>query len=236
MIIGMPIPAYKAVIGGNAFAHEAGIHQHGILQNRLTYEIMTPESIGRPPSELVLGKHSGRHACKQQLENLGYRLTPEQLDQVFKAVKNLADKKKQIFLEDLEALVLEEVFRIPDKYKLKYLCSISGNMAIPTATLKMEVDGTDEQISEFGVGPVDAVFNAISKLIGRHPKLLKFSINAITGGTDAQGEVTVKLEEGNKTAIGRGSDPDIIVASAKAYINALNRLARKQEEKVWARV
>lgn len=236
MIIGMPIPAYKAIIGGNAFAHEAGIHQHGVLKNRLTYEIMTPESIGRPPSELVLGKHSGRHACKQQLENLGYKLTPEQLDKVFKAVKDLADKKKQIFLEDLEALVLEEIYRIPDKYKLKYLCSISGNMAIPTATLKMEIDGVDEQISEFGVGPVDAVFNAISKLIGRQPKLVKFSINAITGGTDAQGEVTVILEEGNKTAIGRGSDPDIIVASAKAYINALNRLARKQEEKVWAKV
>jgi len=236
MIIGMPIPAYKAIIGGNAFAHEAGIHQHGILKNRLTYEIMTPESIGRPPSELVLGKHSGRHACKQQLENLGYKLTPEQLDKVFKAVKDLADKKKQIFLEDLEALVLEEIYRIPDKYKLKYLCSISGNMAIPTATLKMEIDGVEEQISEFGVGPVDAVFNAISKLIGRQPKLVKFSINAITGGTDAQGEVTVILEEGNKTAIGRGSDPDIIVASAKAYINALNRLARKQEEKIWAKV
>ncbi len=236
MIIGMPIPAYKAIIGGNAFSHEAGIHQHGVIQNRLTYEIMTPESIGRPPSELVMGKHSGRHACKQQLESLGYRLSPEQINLVFEAVKKLADKKKQIFLEDLEALVLEEVYRIPDKYKLKYLCSVSGNMAMPTATLKMEVDGHEEQISEFGVGPVDAVFNAISKLVGRHPRLLKFSINAITGGTDAQGEVTVKIEEGNKTAIGRGADPDIIVASAKAYINALNRLAKKQEEKVWAKV
>lgn len=236
MIIGMPIPAYKAVIGGNAFAHEAGIHQHGVLKNRLTYEIMTPESIGRPPSELVIGKHSGRHALQQQLEQLGYRLTKEQLDTIFEAVKGLADKKKQIFLEDLEALVLEEIYRIPDKYKLKYLCSVSGNMAIPTATLKMQIGDHEEQISEFGVGPVDAVFNAISKLVGKQPKLLKFSVNAITGGTDAQGEVTVKIEEGNKTAIGRGSDPDIIVASAKAYINALNRLARKQEEKIWARV
>ncbi len=236
MIIGMPIPAYKAVIGGNAFSHEAGIHQHGIIQNRLTYEIMTPESIGRPPSELVIGKHSGRHAFKQQIENLGYRLSAEQINQIFDAVKRLADKKKHIFLEDLEALVLEEVYRIPDKYRLKYLCSVSGNMAIPTATLKMEIDGQEKQISEFGVGPVDAVFNAISRLAGRHPKLLKFSINAITGGTDAQGEVTVKIEEENKSAIGRGSDPDIIVASAKAYINALNRLAKKQEEKVWARV
>jgi len=236
MIIGQPIPAYKAVTGGNAFAHEAGIHQHGMLQNKRTYEIMTPESIGRPPSEMVLGKHSGRHACKQRLEQLGYRLSQEQLDHVFEAVKNLADKKKQVYVEDLEALVLEEIYRIPDKYKLLYLSSLSGNMAIPTATLKMEIDGEEEQLSEFGVGPVDAVFNAICQLVGKCPRLVRFSVNSITGGTDAQGEVTVKLEDGERTSIGRGSDPDIIVASAKAYINALNRLARKQEERVCAKV
>ncbi len=236
MIIGQPIPAYKAVIGGNAFAHEAGIHQHGMLKNKQTYEIMTPESIGRPPSEMVMGKHSGKHAVRKRLEELGYRLTPEQLDVVSQAVKNLADKKKQVFVEDLEALVLEEVYRLPDKYKLLYLSSLSGNMAIPTATLKMSIDGEEEQLSEFGVGPVDAVFNAICQLAGRCPKLLRFSVNAITGGTDAQGEVTVKLEDGPRTAIGRGSDPDIIVASAKAYINALNRLARKEEDRVWAKV
>jgi 2-isopropylmalate synthase len=236
MIIGQPIPAYKAVIGGNAFAHEAGIHQHGLLQNKQTYEIMTPESIGRPPSEMVLGKHSGRHACQKQLEDLGYRLDQEQLTQVFEAVKALADKKKQVFVEDLEALVLEEIYRIPDKFKLVYLSSLSGNMAIPTATLKMSVDGVEEKLSEFGVGPIDAVFNAICQLAGRCPKLLRYSVNAITGGTDAQGEVTVKLEDGKRTAVGRGSDPDIIVASAKAYINALNRLARKEEERVCAKI
>ena len=236
MIIGQPIPAYKAVTGGNAFAHEAGIHQHGMLQNKQTYEIMTPESIGRPPSEMVMGKHSGRHACKQRLEQLGYRLSQEQLDHVFEAVKSLADKKKQVYVEDLEALVLEEIYRIPDKYKLLYLSSLSGNMAIPTATLKMEIDGEEEQLSEFGVGPVDAVFNAICQLVGKCPRLVRFSVNSITGGTDAQGEVTVKLEDGERTSIGRGSDPDIIVASAKAYINALNRLARKQEDRVCAKV
>lgn len=236
MIIGQPIPAYKAVIGGNAFAHEAGIHQHGMLQNKQTYEIMTPESIGRPPSEMVLGKHSGRHACQRQLEDLGYRLDQEQLTHIFAAVKSLADKKKQVFVEDLEALVLEEIYRIPDKYKLIYLSSLSGNMAIPTATLKLSVDGVEEKLSEFGVGPIDAVFNAICQLAGRCPKLLRYSVNAITGGTDAQGEVTVKLEDGDRTSIGRGSDPDIIVASAKAYINALNRLARKEEERVCARI
>lgn len=232
LIIGQPISAYKAVVGGNAFAHEAGIHQHGMLQNKQTYEIMTPESIGRPPSEMVMGKHSGRHACKQRLEQLGYRLQPEQLDIVFAAVKKLADIKKQVFVEDLEALVLEEVFRIPDKYKLLYLSSLSGNMAIPTATLKIVVDGEEKQLSEFGVGPIDAVFNGICKIVGRSPELQRFSVNAITGGTDAQGEVTVKLEEGERMAVGRGSDPDIIVASAKAYINALNRLAKREEDAV----
>ncbi len=236
MIIGQPIPAYKPIIGSNAFAHEAGIHQHGVLQNRLTYEIMTPETIGRPPSEIILGKHSGRHACEKKLEELGYRLTKEQIDVVFKAVKALADKKKHVYLEDLEAIVLEEIYRIPDKYKLIYLSAISGNMAIPTATLKMEVDGEEKQLSDFGVGPVDAVFNAISKLVGKKPKLLRYSVNAITGGTDAQGEVTVRLQDGEFSAVGRGSDPDIIVASAKAYINALNRLARKEEKKEWVRL
>ena len=231
MIIGQPIPSYKAIVGGNAFAHEAGIHQHGMLQNRQTYEIMTPESIGRPASEMVLGKHSGRHACQQRLEQLGYRLDAGQLDIVFNAVKKLADIKKQVFVEDLEALVLEEVFRIPDKYKLLYLSSLSGNMAIPTATLKMVVDGREEQLSEFGVGPIDAVFNGICKIVDKSPELLHFSVTSITGGTDAQGEVTVKLEEAGKTAVGRGSDPDIIVASAKAYINALNRLAKREEER-----
>ncbi len=236
MIIGQPIPAYKPIIGANAFAHEAGIHQHGVLQHRLTYEIMTPETIGRPPSEIVLGKHSGRHAVEKKLEELGYRLTKEQIDVVFKAVKALADKKKHVYLEDLEALVLEEIYRIPDKYKLIYLSAISGNMAIPTATLKMEVDGEERQVSDFGVGPVDAVFNAICRLVGKKPRLLRYSVNAITGGTDAQGEVTVRLQEGEHSAVGRGSDPDIIVASAKAYINALNRLARKEEKKAWAKL
>ena len=235
MIIGQPIPAYKPIIGSNAFAHESGIHQHGVLQNRLTYEIMTPETIGRPPSEIVLGKHSGRHACEKKLEELGYKLTKEQIDVVFKAVKALADKKKHVYLEDLEAIVLEEIYRIPDKYKLIYLSAISGNMAIPTATIKMEIDGEEKQLSDFGVGPVDAVFNTISKLVGKRPELLRYSVNAITGGTDAQGEVTIRIQDGELSAVGRGSDPDIIVASAKAYINALNRLARKEEKKEWVK-
>ncbi len=230
MIIGQPIPPYKSIIGANAFAHESGIHQDGVLKNRQTYEIMTPEHIGRTTTDMVLGKHSGRHALKERLEDLGYRLSEEHLDIVFEAFKKLADKKKEIFIEDIEAVVLEKVFRIPDKYKLIYLSAMSGNMAIPTAVLKMEVDGEERQLAGFGDGPIDSVFNTISQLVERQPELLKYSVNAITGGTDALGEVTVKLGENEKTSVGRASDPDIIIASARAYINALNRLAKKDNE------
>ncbi len=230
MIIGQPIPPYKPIIGGNAFAHESGIHQAGMLKNSQTYEIMTPASIGKSGSDIVIGKHSGRHALNNKLEELGYFLNPEQLSQVSEAVKSLADRKKQIFMEDVEAVVLEEVYRIPDKFKLIYLSSISGNMAIPTAALKMEVLGEEKQLSDFGVGAIDAVFNTIDRLVERNPTLLRYSVNAITGGTDAQGEVTVKLEENGVTSVGRAADPDVIVASAKAYINALNRLAKKERD------
>jgi 2-isopropylmalate synthase len=235
MIIGRPIPANKAVVGANAFAHESGIHQDGMLKHRSTYEIMTPESIGRSGSEMVLGKHSGRHALKVRLEELGYRLDEAQLDLVFQAMKRLADKKEQVLTEDLEALVLEEIYRIPDKYRLIYLSVLSGNMAIPTAAMKLEVDGQEKQLADFGVGPVDAVFNTIAKLCGRKPSLQQYSVNAVTGGTDAQGEVTVRIEEHGASAVGRGADPDVIVASAKAYLNALNRLAKKEEEKTCPR-
>lgn len=232
MIIGQPIPPYKSIIGDNAFAHESGIHQDGVLKNRQTYEIMTPEHIGRTTTDMVLGKHSGRHALKERLEGLGYRLSEEHLDIVFAAFKKLADRKKEVFIEDIEAMVLEEIFRLPDKYRLIYLSAMSGNMAIPTAVIKMEIDGTEKQLAGFGEGPIDSVFNTISQLVGKHPDLLRYSVNAITGGSDALGEVTVKLGENDKTAVGRASDPDVIIASAKAYINALNRLAKKEEEEI----
>jgi len=233
MLIGQPIPPNKAITGANAFAHESGIHQDGMLKDRRTYEIMTPESIGRTRSELVLGKHSGRHALKKKLEELGYRLDDAQMQLVFSAVKNLADKKEQIFDEDVEAVVLEEVYRIPDKYRLVHLSVQSGNMGIPpTAAVVMEVDGVECKAADFGVGPVDAAFNVVDRLTNRKPTLQRYTVNAVTGGTDAQGEVLVKLEEGGRSAVGRGSDSDIIVASLKAYLNALNRLAKKEEEKV----
>ncbi|MDY7001425.1 MAG: alpha-isopropylmalate synthase regulatory domain-containing protein, partial [Thermodesulfobacteriota bacterium] len=181
---------------------------------------------------MVLGKHSGRAAVKAKVEELGYRLDEEQVGVVSDAVKRLADKKKKIFDEDVEALVLEEVFRIPDKYRLKYVHVQSGNLSVPpTAAVVMDVDNQERKLSTFGVGPVDAVFNTISEIIDRKPELLEFQISAVTGGTDALGEVTVKIEEEGRTAIGRGSDGDVIVASAKAYLNALNRLTKAQEER-----
>jgi 2-isopropylmalate synthase len=185
---------------------------------------------------MVLGKHSGKAAIQARLGELGYGLDDAQLDIVVKAIKDLADKKKRIHVEDLEAVVLEEIYRIPDKYKLNYLNTVSGNMAMPTAALELSIDGEDQRLADFGVGPIDAVFNSIAKLTGRSPKLVRYSVNAITGGTDALGEVTVRLEEGGYSAVGRGSDPDVIMASARAYLNALNRLAKKEEENICAKL
>jgi len=232
MIIGQPIPPNKAIVGANAFAHESGVHQDGVLKDRRTYEIMTPESIGRTKSELVLGKHSGRHALKNKLDELGYSLADEQMGTVFEAIKALADRKEQIFDEDIEAVVLEQVFRIPDKYALKSLAVHCGTMGVPpNAALVLLRDGEELCHTCFGTGPVDASFNAICEVLGRKPQLKRYTVNAITTGTDAQGEVLVKIEENGRSAVGRGADPDIIVASAKAFLNALNRLAKKEEER-----
>lgn len=237
MIIGQPIPPYKPIIGGNAFAHESGIHQAGVLKCAETYEIMTPQSVGRAGNEMVLGKHSGRNAVKARLEDLGFSLTEEQVSQMTEAVKNLADKKKHIYSEDVEALVLEEIYRLPDKFRLKKLSVLSGNMGVePVAAIVMGIAGEEKKLSGFGVGPIDAVFNTISQLTGRSPLLKQYAVNAVTGGTDAQAEVTVRLEEGGHKSVGRGSDADVIVASAKAYVNALNRLAKKEEERECARL
>ena len=225
LITGMVVQPNKAIVGANAFAHEAGIHQDGILKKPSTYEIMTPESIGIRQSSLVLGKHSGRHAFREKLKELGYRLKEEELGRVFHRFKEVADKKKEIYDEDIEAIIADEILRMPDKYKLIYLNVVSGSVVVPTATVQMEVDGKITQSAGFGVGPIDAAYNTIASIVQTKSKLLRFSVDSITGGTDAQGEVTVKIEEDGKTMVGQGTDPDIITASAKAYINALNRLA-----------
>ena len=224
MITGVPVQPNKAIVGANAFAHEAGIHQDGVLKERSTYEIINPCTIGLDKGSLVLGKHSGRHAFKEKIEKLGYKLEEDDLTRVFQRFKDLADKKKTIFDDDIEALVADEVLRGKDKYSLVYLGVTTGNAAVPTATIQIEIDGELHQEAEFGVGPIDATFNAIMKTTKTQGKLLRFAVNSITGGTDAQGEVTLRWEEEGQVVVGQGADADIITASAKALLNALNRL------------
>jgi len=177
-----------------------------------------------------LGKLSGRHAFKERLKELGFRLSEQDFALAFSRFKELADKKREIYDEDIESIVAEEIIRMPDRFKLLYLNVISGNVTVPTATVKMEVDGEVIQEAGFGDGPVDATFKTIKKITRTRSKLLQFVINAITGGTEAQGEVTVRLEEKGRTVIGQGADTDVIVASAKAYINALNKLEYRTKE------
>jgi len=223
-ITGVQVQPNKAIVGANAFAHEAGIHQDGLIKERMTYEIMTPETVGVTEANIILGKHSGRHAIREHLKKMGFDLSREEVDTVFKRFKELADIKKEIFDEDLEAIIAEDVFRKPDKYKLLYLSVVSGNAAIPTATVQMEINDQVVQEAYFGVGPVDATFATIKKITGAEYTLIKYLVHAITEGTDAQGVVTVQLRYGKRIVSGRGSDSDVLVASAKAYINALNRI------------
>ena len=224
MITGIVVQPNKAIVGANAFAHEAGIHQDGVLKHPMTYEIMKPDVVGLVSNKLVIGKHSGRHAFRQKLADLGYDLGDEELDRLFKKFKELADKRKEILDEDIEALFAEEILRVPDVYRLEYLNVVSGTVAVPTATVKLWIRGQEVQNAGFGVGPIDATFNTIAKMTGTRSELLRFSVNAISGGMDAQGEVIVRLKENGLVALGKGADPDIITASAKAYINGLNRL------------
>jgi 2-isopropylmalate synthase len=224
-ITGIPVQPNKAIVGANAFAHEAGIHQDGLLKEKTTYEIIRPESIGLSSTRLVLGKHSGRHAFKTRLKELGYELTPEEIESAFQKFKHLADQKKDIFDEDIEALISEEIEKTPEVYSLVGLSITSGLNQKPTASVKLKIEGKEVEMTEHGDGPVDATYKAISALTGTKSSLLKFDVKSITGGTDALGEVTVALEEGGRTVRGHGADTDIIVAAAKAYINALNKLA-----------
>ena len=224
MITGIIVQPNKAIVGANAFAHEAGIHQDGVLKNPMTYEIMKPETIGLNTNTLVLGKHSGRHALRSRLKELGYDLSDEELKLVFKKFKELADKKKHVVDEDLEVIVTEGILRTKDIFRLEYLHVTSGTTVIPMASVKLKINGRSVKGADYGNGPIDSAFNAIGKLTGTESELLRFSVSALTGGTDAQGEVTVRLRENGLVALGKGADPDIITASAKAYINGLNRL------------
>lgn len=229
-ITGLFVQPNKAIVGANAFAHESGIHQDGLLKEKSTYEIITPESIGLYSAKLVLGKHSGRHAFKTRLKELGYVLKDEELNKVFERFKRLADQKKDIYDEDIEALISEGAVKAPEFYSLVDLYIASGVNQKPTAAVKLKAGDDIIHRMEQGDGPVDAIYKAISEITATKSKLMKFEIKGITGGTDALGEVVVSLEEDGKTARGHGADTDIIVASAKAYINALNKLeARKRQ-------
>jgi len=223
-ITGVTVQPNKAVVGANAFAHESGIHQDGLLKEKITYEIMTPASIGLSKSALVIGKHSGSHAFMARAAELGYNLSKDELKIAFERFKELADKKKEIYDEDIEAIITEVAFRAPDKYKLINMNVMSGTGAIPAATVEMDVDGKIIKDVGFGDGPVDAAFKTIAKVTGTKSRLLKYAVNSITGGTDAQGEVSVRLEEDGCMVVGQGSHTDIIMASVLAYVNALNRL------------
>ncbi|MEK7702733.1 MAG: 2-isopropylmalate synthase [Nitrospirota bacterium] len=229
-ITGFVVQPNKAIVGANAFAHESGIHQDGLLKEKQTYEIMTPASVGLSEHKMVLGKHSGRHAFRAKLEEMGFSLNEEQIDATFEQFKKIADQKKEIFEEDLEAIIAEKIYRIPDLYVLKSLHVESGTEKKPTATIVLEIDGNLHNDVGTGDGPVDAVYRTIKTMTKTNETLLSYAVQAITGGTDAQGEVTVRLEDAGKTFLGHGADTDIIVASAKAYINALNKIASSKRQ------
>jgi 2-isopropylmalate synthase len=224
-ITGMVVQPNKAIVGANAFAHSSGIHQDGLLKEKTTYEIMRPESVGFIESRMVMGKLSGRHAFRQRLEELGYRLSDDEINRAFERFKRLADHKKEVFEEDLEAIVSEELAKIGERIMLKSFHLETGTDRIPTATVELEIDGRSVQRSGTGDGPVDAVYRTIAAMTQTKSTLVMFAVNAVTSGTDAQGEVSVRLQENGRTVSGHGSDTDIIVAAARAYINALNRLA-----------
>jgi 2-isopropylmalate synthase len=224
-ITGMVVQPNKAIVGANAFAHTSGIHQDGLLKDKSTYEIMRPESIGLTQSRLVMGKLSGRHAFREELANLGYTLSDQELQEAFERFKRLADQKKELFEEDLETIVNKAVTKVPERYSLKGLHVESGLEQRPSATVELMMDGHVSKMTGTGDGPVDAVYRTIAALTETKSLLRAYIVKAITGGTDAQGEVSVRVEENGEIVTGHGSDTDIIIASAQAYLNALNKLA-----------
>ena len=228
-LTGFVIQPNKAIVGSNAFAHEAGIHQDGVIKDKRTYEIMKPESVGFPGTKLVLGKHSGRHALYERLKELGHDLDNEQLSLIFSRFKELADKKKEVLVEDLEAILTEEILpHVPEKFSIDYFQVVTGNTTIPVATLEISEENKILKDASIGNGPVDAVFRAIERITGIQAKLTNYMIKAITGSKDAQGEVSLDLEIGSKIYTGKGISTDVIEASAKAYINAVNRYFAKK--------
>ncbi len=229
-VTNFPVQYNKAIVGRNAFAHESGIHQDGILKYQQTYEIMTPESVGVGKSSLVMGKHSGRNAFRSKLKELGYELGENAFEDAFVRFKGLADRKKHVYDEDIEALVDEGIAHMHDRMKVVSLTVIAGNMGPQSATLTLDIDGVEHTVQSTGNGPVDAIFNAIKMLVPHDAKLDLYQVHAVTEGTDAQAEVSVRLEEGGRMVTGRGADTDTMVASARAYVSALNKLLVKRQK------
>ena len=231
-ITGVHVQPNKAIVGENAFAHEAGIHQDGVLKEKLTYEIMRPQDIGRSSNKLVMGKHSGRHALAVRLKDLGYDLSGPELDKAFKKFKDLADKKKEVYDEDLMTLVTDEITQVQETYTLDYLHVVSGTGIVPSATVRLRKEGQVFQDSGVGDGPVDAALNAIDAITGLKGRLLDYSLRAATSGKDAIGEVSVKVDFDGTVVSGKGASTDVIEASARAYLNSLNRLAHPAGQKL----
>ncbi|MCX6000914.1 MAG: 2-isopropylmalate synthase, partial [Chloroflexi bacterium] len=231
-LTGFVVQPNKAIVGANAFRHQSGIHQDGVIKKAITYEIMDPREVGIPASTLVLGKLSGRHAFRERLAELGYTLSEEDLDRTFVAFKELADKKKEVADRDIETLVAQVIHAISETFHLDHVEVSCGNHSIPTATVRLIApDGQTLTDAAVGTGPVDAVYEAINRIMKVKNRLTEFTVKSVTEGIDAVGEVLIRIESEGVTYTGRGASTDIIVASAKAYMNALNRLlAAKRKE------
>lgn len=229
-LTGMSVQPNKAIVGANAFAHESGIHQDAVLKDKTTYEIMTPESIGLPSNKIVLGRHSGRHGLKSRLETLGYDLSKENLDIAYERFLEIADKKKEVYDDDLEVIIENDVYKSSKVYELSYFHITSGNQLVPTATVGLKWDNETTQEAACGDGPVDAVFKAIDRITNMTVKLDDYSLRSVTGGKNALGEVSVKISNNGHEVSGRGASTDVIEASIKAYLDAINRLIFKQRK------
>jgi 2-isopropylmalate synthase len=230
-ITGMSVQPNKAIVGANAFAHEAGIHQDGLLKERTTYEIISPEVVGlKHSAKLVLGKHSGRHAFRSRIEELGYKLDDDAVEDAFAKFKDLADRKKEVYDEDIVAIVFSGTQKTPEHYSLEDLEIHCGMDRERTARIRISVGGESREVTTKGDGPVDAAYRAIAELTGTRSELQRFDVKGITEGMDAQGEVTVTLEEDGRTVRGYGTNTDILVAAALAYLNALNKLVARSTD------
>jgi 2-isopropylmalate synthase len=225
LVTGVKVQPNKAVVGENAFAHESGIHQHGVLAKRETYEIMTPESVGIPKNRMVLGKHSGRHAFEERLKDLGFLVNPETLEQVFAEFKALADKKKTVSDRDIEALVMDSTPIVPETWKLDHWAVNTGSALGSSGVIRLQhKDGRYEKLISLGDGPIDAIFKAINQIVGREPELELYEIGAVSGGSASQGETMVKIALDGRRWNGRGVSTDVVASSIKAYLSAINAM------------